>query len=354
MSPSTLLRRSPYDAPDPPGGIGRHLDARLARDVAELPLGAAAELLDVEVGREAEVALAARGEADLGADARDAEVLDDLVVEVLSDHVPGAVLGQQRVRIDRALALLVAADRPVVEADRALLRDRALELAEAALQLGRVVGVAHLDANRGRSRAVVEPSGRAAERQVLQREPQRLGVGEAPFEQVQARLQRRELVVVQLERGQEVALGSERVELLAGEFVALRVERHAEPHELRPVRVEAPGKRLVAHLLVALDVALDVARGQRPTLCHQEGDERELTDQLVGVVAHSARQTYTALRAYNPGEAMRRSSSDRGADATGNSPAPAAACADTACPCASWRGSARLRLRTARTRSAPR
>ena len=84
---------------------GRDLDLRLADDVAELPLGAAAELLDVEVGREAEVALAPRGEADLGADARDAEALDDLVVLVLADHVPGAVLRQQRERVDGALAL---------------------------------------------------------------------------------------------------------------------------------------------------------------------------------------------------------------------------------------------------------
>ena len=101
-----------------------------------------------------------------------------------------------------------------------------------------------------RSRA----AGRAAEREVLEREPQRLGVREAALEQVEAGLERRELVVVEVERRQEVALGAEGVELLAGELVALRVERHAEPDELGPVGVEAPGERLVAHLLVALDV----------------------------------------------------------------------------------------------------
>src|SRR5581483_842206 len=102
------------------------------------------ELLDVESLRHAEVALAPRREADLRADARYAEALHLLVVLVLADHVPRAVLGQERKRVDRALALVVAADRPVAEADGALLRDRAFELAEATLQLRRVVGVAHL------------------------------------------------------------------------------------------------------------------------------------------------------------------------------------------------------------------
>ena len=117
--------------------------------------------------------------------------------------------------------------------DRALLRDRRLELAEPALELGRVVGVAHLDPHRGRGRRALEHAGRAAEREVLQREPERLGVGEAALEQVEAGLERRELVVVELERRQEVALGAERVELLAGELVALRVERHAERRRAR-------------------------------------------------------------------------------------------------------------------------
>ncbi len=64
---------------------------------------------------------------------------------------------------------------------------------------------------------------RAAEREVLEREPQRLGVRELPLERVERRLQRGELVVVELELVEEVVLRAERVELLAGELVALRV-----------------------------------------------------------------------------------------------------------------------------------
>src|SRR5439155_12244878 len=127
---------------------------------------------------------------------------------------------------------------------------------------------------------------RAAEREVLQRKPERLGIREPSFEEVEARLERRKLLVVELELRQEVPLGAKRVQLFAGELVALRVEWHPERDELCAVRVETAGERLVAHLLVALDVRLDVARGERPALRHQEGDERELPDQLVGVMAH--------------------------------------------------------------------
>ena len=62
---------------------------------------------------------------------------------------------------------------------------------------------------------------RPAEREVLQREPERLGVGELPLEQVERGLQRRELVVVELELGEEVVLGAQRVQLLARELVPL-------------------------------------------------------------------------------------------------------------------------------------
>ncbi len=95
-----------------------------------------------------------------------------------------------------------------------------------------------------------------------------------------------QLVVGELERRQEVALRAQRVELLAGELVPLRVERHPEPDQLGPVRVEAPCKRLVRHLLIALDVRLDVPSGQRTPLGHQESDEGKLADELVGVVGH--------------------------------------------------------------------
>ena len=219
-SPSTSVALAAVRALDPPGGVGGDLDLRVADDLAELPLGAAAVVLDVELRRQPEVALAPRREANVGADARDAERADVVALDVVSDHVPRAVLRQQRVRIERALLFLVAVDRPVAELDGALLRDRALELAEPSLKLRRVVGVAHLDAHRGVRRRRGERAGRAAEREVLQRKPQRLGVGEPAFEEVEARLERGELLVVELELRQEVALGAQRVELFAGELVA--------------------------------------------------------------------------------------------------------------------------------------
>ena len=99
-------------------------------------------------------------------------------------------------------------------------------------------------------------------------------------------MQRGKLVVVELELVEEVILGAEGVELLPGELVALRLEGHAQREELGAVRVETACERLVGHLGVALDVRLDVPCSEEATLGHQEGDERQLADQLVGVVGH--------------------------------------------------------------------
>src|SRR5262249_30128521 len=98
---------------DPPGRVTGQLDARLADEIADLPRRPAAVLIDVELGRDAEVTLAPRCETDVAADARDAECADVLTVEVLSDHVPAPVVGQQPVRIQRPLTLAVARDRVV-------------------------------------------------------------------------------------------------------------------------------------------------------------------------------------------------------------------------------------------------
>ena len=207
-------------------------------------------------------------------------------VEVASDQVPRACLGKQGVRVDGALARPVARDRPVGEPDGALLRDRALELRQAARHLVGVVGVPHLDAE-GALRRGLELRG-SPERQVLESKPKRLRVGELAVEQVQRDLERRQLLVVEVELRQEVLLGAQRVELLAGELVALGMERDAERDELAAVRVEPPCERLVGHLRVPLDHGLDLARSQRPPLRHEEGDEGELPDQLVGVVRHAS------------------------------------------------------------------
>ena len=95
-----------------------------------------------------------------------------------------------------------------------------------------------------------------------------------------------ELVVLQVELRQEVSLRAHRVELLARVLVTLGVKRYAERDQFSPVGVEAACERLVGHLLVALDVALDVSRSHGPALRHQERDERELADQLVRIVRH--------------------------------------------------------------------
>ena len=62
---------------------------------------------------------------------------------------------------------------------------------------------------------------RTAEREVLQREPEGLGVGELALEGVEGGLQGRKLIVLELEPIEEVVLGAEVVQLLAGELVAL-------------------------------------------------------------------------------------------------------------------------------------
>ncbi len=267
---------------DPPGGVRVELDLGLALHVAELPALAAAERGRVEIVGRAEVALAAGGEPDVSAHARNPECAQVVAVEVEPDQVPGALLRQKRVRVDRALGLGVSRDRPVAELDRALLRDRVLELRQPPGHLDRVVGVDQLDAYGALGRRLVLAG--PAERQVLKREPQRLGVGELPFEQVERRLERGQLVLLQLQLGEEVLLGAQGVELLAGELVALRMERHPEGDQLGAIGVEAAREGLVRHLRVALDIRLHVPRGDRPALRHEKGDERELADELVGVV----------------------------------------------------------------------
>ena len=200
--------------------------------------------------------------------------------------------GSSAYGLTRALGLLVAADRPVAELHRALLRDRRLELAEPARHLGGVVGVEHLDAHRGLASAARRSRAGRARGSAAR-------AAAAPRRRTAPRAGRGRSGAPRARRpssssgGQEVALGAQRVELLAGELVALRLERHAERDQLGAVGVEAAREGLVRHLGVALDVRLDVARRERPALRHEERDQRELTDELVGVVRHR-------MRAYRP------------------------------------------------------
>ena len=268
----------------PPGGVALHLDPRDADLLSDLPRPRDAMGIDVELRRLTEVALAPRREADVRPDPRDAERAGRFAVEVVPDDVPDALVESQRVWIEPALGLALAGRRPVAKLDRPLLRDRRLELGKSRGELRGIVGRRDPDALGGRGGRVPEPG--PTEREVLQREAERLGVCELPLERVERRLQRGQLVLLQVELVEEVVLRAERVELLARELVPLGHERHAERGQLGAIRVEAARERLVRHLGVPLDVPLDVAGGQRPPLGHQERDEGELPDQLVGVVRH--------------------------------------------------------------------
>ena len=309
-------------------------------------------LLDVEVGRDPEVALAPCREADVAADARDLERPRGVALEVVTDDVPVAVVEAERVGVDRSLAGTRAARAPVAELDRPLLRDRRLQLREPAGELGRVVGRADPYTLRRLGRRLREAN--PSEREILEGEAKGLGVRELALEVVESGLQGGELVVVENETLEEVVLRAERVQLLAREFVALGLQRNAECSQLGSVRVEAPRERLVRHLAVALDVRLDVTSGQKPPLRHQECDQRELADQLVRVMRHRDPSLQPVPRANSAVARRRRSSRARGADATGSSPVRAAACAGRPCPCGSSRGNARSRRRGVRRRSAAR
>ena len=269
---------------DPPRGVVGDRNARPPDDLPDLPRPWDSMLLDVEVRRDPEVTLPARREPDVATDARDLERAGRPAIQVVTHDVPVALVEAQRIRVHRSLAGPGAAGAPVPEADRALLRDRGLELGETTGELRRVVRDADSHALGGVRRWLGEA--RAPEGKVLQCEAERLRVRELALEVVERGLERGELVVVEVESLEEVVLGPQRVELLAGELVSLRLQRHPERGQLRSVRVEAARERLVRHLAVALDVRLDVTGRQEASLGHEEGHERELPDQLVGVVGH--------------------------------------------------------------------
>ncbi len=206
----------------------------------------------------------------------------------MADDVPVAVVESKRVGVDRSLAGSGASWTPVAETNRSLLRDRRLELRQAARKLGRVVG--RIDANALGRLGRRLPEAGASEREVLEGQTQGFRVGELPLEVVEGGLERGKLVVVQLEPVEEVVLGAECVQLLSRELVALGLERDAEGRQLGTIGVETTRERLVGHLAVPLDVRLHVTRGEQAALRHQERDERELPDELVGVVRHAGRE----------------------------------------------------------------
>ena len=143
---------------------------------------------------------------------------------------------------------------------------------------------------------------RAPPGDLLQREPQRLGVGELAVEQRQRGRERGQLGVGELDRREMEVLRAQRVVLLLGDAVErlLDGQRDAQRLELRAVGVEAPREGVLVHAAVALDVALDVERGDRPALGHQVGDQGELADQLLGVLGHPGTNHRRRLRHGGP------------------------------------------------------
>ena len=205
-----------------------------------------------------------------------------------ADEIELAALEQQLVGVDLAQRGLAALHREVLELDPLAPVDRGVDLGEPRRQLGAARRAGDAEPDRALRRRAERA--RATPGELLQREPQRLGVGELAVEQAERRLQRRQLRVGELDRREEERLGRQRVVLLLGEAVGRPVDRQvdAERVELGAVGVEAPRERVLGHVRVALDVAPDLGGRDRAPLRHQVGDQRQLPDELLGVLRHGS------------------------------------------------------------------
>jgi hypothetical protein len=226
---------------------------------------------------------------DLAADPREAEDPDAIPLVGVADQIELTAPVDQVVGVHLALLLGVPLDGVVGELDRLPPGDRGLDLRESLgdLRSVRLGGHPHLDRGslRGSQRARTPP------RDLLQRQAQRLRVGELAVEKVKRRLQRRQLVIGEADLRQVVVLRGQRVELglialhaLAG---LLHLQGDAEGVELGAVGVEASREGVVVHVAVPLHLALYLERRGRPALSHEVGDQRELADQLLGVLGHA-------------------------------------------------------------------
>jgi len=83
-------------------------------------------------------------------------------------------------------------------------------------------------------------------------------------------------------------LRAQRVVLLLCRAVhgTLHSELDAQRVQLGAVGVEAAREGVLVHAAVALHVTADLQRRDRPALGHQVGDQRQLADQLLGVLGH--------------------------------------------------------------------
>ena len=277
---------APEVALDLPGDAVGDPDLGGADRVAVLPLGAVGVGARVDVGRAAEVVLGLRGVGHLPAHAREAEDAQRAALVAVAQEVELPALEEQVVGVDLPGPHLVALHRVVVEGDRLVAEDRRLDLGQA---LGELVAAGRAG-DRQPHGALVGRLQRAgpAPGDLLQRQAQRLGVGELAVEERQRELQRRELLVGEGDRREVEVLRPQRVVLLLGDAVGGLVdgELDAQRLELGAVGVEAAGEGVLVHPAVALDVAADLQGGHGPALRHEVGDQGELADELLGVLRH--------------------------------------------------------------------
>ncbi len=269
---------------DLPGDVVGHPDRRGAERVAELPRDPVGVFARVEALRPREVVLGLGRVGDLAADAREPEDADRAALVRVADEVELAALEQQQVRVDLARLGAPGLHREVLELDPLAPVDRRVDLGQAARQLRPAGRRGDAEPDRALGRRVERA--RPAPGDLLEREPQRLGVGELAVEQAQRRLQGGELGVGELDRRQVEGAARERVVLLLGEPVGRLVDAQVDAQrvELRAVGVEAPSEGVLRHVGVAFDVATDLRGGDRTPFRHQVGDQRELSDELLGVL----------------------------------------------------------------------
>ena len=239
--------------------------------LSELPVDPVGVGPRVEVVGALEVVLGLGGVADLAADPREAEDPDRAALVRAADDVELAPLVQQLVGVDAAGADLVALHRVVVEHDRLAAEDGGLDLGQA---LGDVVAAGRAgDAERDRAllrgveRAWPPPG------DLLEREPQRLGVGELAVEQLQRGVERGQLLVGERDGGEVEVLRRQRVVLLLHQPVDGLLDGEHDPQglQLRAVGIEAACERVLVHDAVTLDVTPDLRRrhGRRSAIRYE-------------------------------------------------------------------------------------
>ncbi len=223
---------------------------------------------------------------DLPADPREPEHTHVVALVRVADQVELPVPEYEVVGVDPAVGDLVALHRVVAELDRLAAGDRGLDLGQPLRHLPAPAGLGELDVDR--RGAPLLQGARASPRDLLERQAQRLGVGELAVEQPERRAQGGQLPVGELDRAQVVVLGGKGVELGLEEPLGRLLDLQGDPQalELGTIGVEAPREGVVVHRAVALDLALDLECRDRAPVGHQERDQRQLPDQLLGVLGH--------------------------------------------------------------------